>query len=157
MALLPFIPFFVGIMACKKDDYGFDAAFETNRNDTLMSHQPIGGTIKIRIGSQTFNATLFNNPTVTAFNAWLPMTLSMIELNGNEKYYTLSKDLPMNASLPGTIQTGDLMLYGANTLVIFYKSFSTSYSYTKVGRINNPEGLMAALGSGHVTVTFEVE
>jgi hypothetical protein len=113
--------------------------------------------LKITIGANVYTATLHNNATTTAFKSNLPMTIEMNELNGNEKHGDLPNSLPTNASNPGTIQTGDLLLYGSNILVLFYKTFSTSYTYTKVGRIDNPSGLAAALGSGNVTVTFEVE
>lgn len=113
--------------------------------------------LKITIGTNTFNATLYNNATVNAFKARLPMTMNMHELNGNEKYFDLPDSLPANASNPGTIQQGELMLYGSNTLVLFYKSFSTSYNYTRLARIDNPSGLAAALGSGNVIVKFELE
>ena len=113
--------------------------------------------LKISVGTNVFAATLYNNATATAFKAKLPMTINMSELNGNEKYFDLPNNLPTNASNPGSIQTGDLMVYGSNTLVLFYKTFSTSYSYTPLGRIDNPSGLAAALGSGSVTVTFEVK
>jgi hypothetical protein len=81
----------------------------------------------------------------------------MIELNGNEKYFDLPQSLPTNASNPGTVQNGKLMLYGANTLVLFYKTFATSYSYTRLGRVDDVAGLVAALGSGNVSVTFELQ
>ena len=113
--------------------------------------------LKISIGSTTFTATLYNNPTVAAFKTRLPMTINMGDLNANEKYFDLPANLPANASNPNTIQTGDLMLYGSNTLVLFYKSFSTSYNYTSLGRIENTAGLTAALGSGNVTVMFALQ
>ena len=113
--------------------------------------------LKITIGTTAFTATLYNNPTVTAFKTRLPMNINMSDLNANEKYFDLPNNLPANASNPGTIQTGDLMLYGSNTLVLFYKSFSTSYNYTRLARIDNPSGLTAALGSVNITVKFELE
>ena len=115
------------------------------------------GKLKITIGSNTFNATFYNNETATAFKTKLPLTIDMKELNGNEKYFDLPDNLPANASNPGSVQAGDLMLYGSNTLVLFYKSFSTSYNYTRIARIYNPLGLADALGSGNKTVKFEVE
>ena len=102
-------------------------------------------------------ATFSDNETAAAFKEKLPMTINMTELNGNEKYFDLSDTLPTDASNPGTIQTGDLMLYGSRTLVIFYKIFSTSYKYTRLGNIDDPSGLAAALGSGNATVTFKLE
>ena len=113
--------------------------------------------MKIKVGNSTFTATLYDNATVTALKSLLPMTVNMVELNGNEKYVDLSRSLLTAASNPGTILTGDLMLYGPSTLVPFYKTFSTSYSYTKLGRIDNVAGLVAALGTGNVSVTFELQ
>ena len=79
----------------------------------------------------------------------------MNELNGNEKYHYLSSSLPTAAYQPGTIHAGDLMLYGNNCVVLFYETFNTSYSYTRIGAIDNPSGLASALGSGDVSVRFE--
>ena len=125
-------------------------AFSANPN-------PASNQMRIKIGSSTFTVTLSDNATATAFKGMLPMTVKMSELNGNEKYFDLSVNLPTNASNPGTIQSGDLMIYGSNTLVLFYKTFSTSYSYTRLGRINDTTGLAAAVGSGDVTVNYELE
>jgi hypothetical protein len=113
--------------------------------------------LKITIGTYVFIATLYNNATVTAFKAKLPININMTELNGNEKYSDFTGNLPVNASKPGTIQAGDLMLYGSNTLVLFYKTLSTSYSYTRLGHVDNPSGIATALGSGNATVKFELE
>ena len=109
------------------------------------------------MGADTFTATLLDNPSAAAFVARLPLTVAMSELNGNEKYHDLPAGLPTNATSPGTMQAGDLMLYGTTTLVLFYQSFSTSYRYTRLGRIDNPAGLAVALGRGSVTVTFELQ
>jgi hypothetical protein len=156
--LLPLTVFFIGIIACKTDDHVItDTVNKSNNPTDTMSDQPPGSSIRIRIDSRTFRATLLDNPTVTAFKARLPLTISMSELNGNEKLYNFPTNLPTNASNPGTIHTGDLMLYGSNTLVLFYKSFPTPYSYTKLGRIDNPAELAATVGTGRITATFDLE
>jgi hypothetical protein len=140
--------------------YDKDASGPSNpdaeNNNGNNNPNPTGSQMRIKIGSSTFTATLYDNATATAFKALLPMTVNMSELNGNEKYFDLSAILPTNASNPKTIQNGDLMIYGSNTLVLFYKRFSTPYSYTRLGRINDTSGLAAALGSGNVMITYEL-
>lgn len=116
-----------------------------------------GNKMKITVGAQIFSATLFDNASVTAFKALLPLTIDMTELNGNEKYFDLPQSLPSNASNAGTIKNGDLMLYGSQTLVLFYTGFSTSYSYTKLGQVDNPAELKVALGSKNVRITFRLD
>lgn len=113
--------------------------------------------LKITIDSAVFTATLQNNMATNAFKKLLPMTINMAEHAGNEKYYNLPNSLPTNLYNPEAIQNGDIMLFGSQTLVLFYKSFSTSYNYTLLGKIDDTAGLASALGFGSVTVIFEVE
>jgi len=86
----------------------------------------------------------------------LPMTVTLKDHLSNEKFFDLSSGLTTNPSNPGRINTGDLMLYGSRTLVLFYDGFNTSYSYTRIGSIEDPAGLAQALGSGNVEVTFDI-
>lgn len=111
-------------------------------------------SVIITVNGKEFNAVFYNNETANAFINMMPLTLNMNELNGNEKYYNLSTTLPVNSERVGSIKKGDIMLYGSNCIVIFYESFNTPYSYTKIGYIENTENLSSALGSGSVSVTF---
>jgi len=106
--------------------------------------------------NQQFTATLANNEAATQFAALLPMVVTMNELNGNEKYAYLSQTLTPSSYKPGTIQTGDLMLWGNNCLVLFYKTFASSYSYTRLGKITDSSRLAEAVGTGNVTIKFEL-
>ncbi|MFM7858681.1 MAG: cyclophilin-like fold protein [Flammeovirgaceae bacterium] len=113
--------------------------------------------IKILVNGHIFKATLLDNKTANAFKEMLPLMINMIELNGNEKYYDLPKNLPTNSFNPRAIKNGDLMLYGSRTLVLFYKNFSTPYGYTKLGEVEEASGLAAALTAGDTQVSFELE
>jgi hypothetical protein len=106
------------------------------------------------VGKRRFAITLADNAAARAFVGMLPLTLDMAELNGNEKFARLPKALPTNASQPGTIRNGDLMLYGEDSLVVFYLTFESSYSYTRLGRVEDATGLASTLGSQGVRVVF---
>ena len=119
---------------------------ETNDSDNI---------VEITVNGHTFTAVLYDNDTAKAFKAMLPMTITMNELNRNEKYYYFDSSFPTDSTRPGTMKEGDLMLYGSSCLVLFYETFQSSYSYTKIGYIDDTAGLKNALGSGNVTVTYE--
>jgi hypothetical protein len=109
------------------------------------------------VGKRRFAITLTDNAAARAFVAQLPLTLEMSELNGNEKHGELPKALPTSSTTPGTIRSGDLMLYGSDTLVIFYVTFDSAYSYTRLGRVDDSSELAAALGPRGVRVVFSKE
>ena len=111
--------------------------------------------VKITIAGKSFTAVPANTPAAAEFLKRLPLTLRMNELNGNEKYAGLSDRLPADSACPGRISSGELMLYGNSTLVLFYESFPTSYSYTRIGKIKDARGLKEAVGRENITVTFE--
>lgn len=134
---------------CSKDDKNIPTQNDNGNNNTTATK------MKITIGTAVFTATFYDNPSAAALKAMLPLTIDMTELNGNEKYYNFPGPLPVNASVGGDIKAGDLTLYGNNVMVLFYKSFNASYSYTKLGYIDNPAGLADALGAGNVVVKFE--
>ena len=107
--------------------------------------------INIIINNENFILNLEDNETTKEFIKLLPQEFNMKELNGNEKYVYLDSSLPTNSSNPKQIEKGDVMLFGDNCLVIFYKSFNTSYSYTRIGHIDN----LPDLGNDNVIVKFE--
>lgn len=111
--------------------------------------------IKISINGQNFSARLEDNPSARAFAEKLPLEVDMRELNGNEKYFYMDSDLPSDSERVKQIHAGDLMLFGSNCVVIFYKDFSTSYSYTRLGKIEDATDLAKVLGAGNVHVTFK--
>ena len=110
--------------------------------------------VLMTFGTHRFTVTLDDGPAARAFTQLLPLTLDMPDLNGNEKHVSLPRPLPVDASKPGTIHAGDVMLYGNDTRVVFYKTFPSAYSYTRIGRVADAAGLARALGSGSQRITF---
>lgn len=111
--------------------------------------------VLIAIGEYEFTATLEENETAKEFMELLPLSISMDDVNGNEKYFKLGENIKNNEPfVPGEIKSGDIMCYGEAGLVLFYQTFSTSYSYVPIGRIDNTEKLQEAIGGGSVIINF---
>ena len=124
---------------------------ENDNNIIENDSAEVISSMKVIINGKQYVIQLEDNKTAKSFVNLLPQEYNMSELNGNEKYIYLDITLPTNPSNPKHINSGDVMLYGNNCLVIFYKSFDTSYSYTKVGHIDNLDNL----GNGSITAKFE--
>ena len=108
------------------------------------------------VDARRFAVTLEDGPAARAFVNMLPITLEMAELNGNEKHARLPRSLPAAPERVGTIRAGDVLLYGDDTLVVFYDSFRSGYRYTRLGHIDDDGGLGVVLGSGMRRVTFSM-
>ena len=141
-----------------KDDDSDNSNNNDNKQETdINTNEEVDGDdlrmkINLTINGNNFTATLEDNETTRELLNRLPLELNMSELNGNEKYYYFDDSLPTNSYRPGSINTGDIMLYGNDCLVIFYESFNTTYSYTRIGRIDNANNLDKVVGSGSVNV-----
>ena len=112
-------------------------------------------TMQMKIGDKIYSVVLQDNSTTKVLQEILPMTVKMSEFNGNEKYYHFRETLPSKPERVEQINSGDVMLFGDDCLVVFYKDFKTTYSYTRIGRIENPADLEQTLGRGSVAITFE--
>ena len=122
-----------------------------NNNKAIDNKSEVIDKMRIIINNKEYIINLEDNETTKAFINLLPQEFNMNELNGNEKYVYLDSNLPTNSYNPKEIDKGDVMLYGDNCLVIFYKSFKTSYSYTKIGHIDN----LPDLDNSNIKVKFE--
>ena len=116
-----------------------------------------GKTMQITIGQHRFAADLADTAAAAELRELLPLTLNMADHLSNEKHGELPRTLNRNDSRPGRIQAGDIMLWQGNTLVVFYESFDSAYSYTRLGKIREVENLKAAVGRGHIEMRFGME
>ncbi|KIR03624.1 hypothetical protein P261_02439 [Lachnospiraceae bacterium TWA4] len=110
----------------------------------------------VTVGGKTFLATLEENDAVTEFIQMMkenPVTIDMSDYSGFEKVGSLGRNLT-TSNEQTTTTAGDIVLYNGNQIVIFYGS--NSWSYTRLGKIDDLSGWEAALGSGDVSVTFSV-
>ena len=112
--------------------------------------------MNVQIGDYTFTATLEQNQAVNELIDMMkkgPVTIEMSDYSGFEKVGPLGKGLTTDNHQTTTTE-GDIVLYSGNQIVIFYGS--NSWSYTRIGKIDDLTNWKKALGSGDVTAVFTV-
>ena len=107
--------------------------------------------MNVQIGDQTFTATLADTTAAQEFAQMLPMTITLDDYGGFEKVGSLGKSLTTSNSQT-TTAAGDIVLYNSSNIVMFYGS--NSWSYTRLGKIDDLTGWTDALGHGSVTAIF---
>ncbi len=125
-------------------------------NSLNINNNSNSKSAKLLINNKEYSITLEDNETVDALINNMPLNLSMNNLNGNEFYSYLDFTLPTNSYNPGKINKGDIYLYGNNCLVIFYESFNTSYSYTKIGKLDDVEVLDNIKSKNNIIVSLKI-
>ena len=147
------------------ENAGESSVQETERNETDTAETDIQDNMEenkvenmnVQVGDVVFSATLEKNEAMSALVEMMresPVVIQMSDYSGFEKVGPLGTSLPTSNSQT-TTQAGDIVLYNGNQIVIFYGS--NSWSYTRLGHIDNLTGWEEALGSGDVTVTFSLE
>ena len=106
----------------------------------------------IKINDHEYLFELKDTAVANEIKSKLPFTIKMTNLNGNEVYHRFGQDFTKNEKSVGTINTGDIYLYESDCLVLFYKTFSTSFKYSEIGKLKDPTGLDNVIGSGDVIV-----
>ncbi len=130
-------------------------SFSAAQNEKITENEM---KISVTVSGKQFSAVLFQTKAAQEFAEKLPPVLHMRDYNRNEKFCDLpSHDFTLEKTVPSAIRSGDIMLYGTDTLVIFYKDIAPNrYAYTPIGRIENAEELHSVMNSDIVTVYFEL-
>ncbi len=115
--------------------------------------------IKIKVNSNVLEVKLEDNEATRSLVEKLKngdISVNANEYGGFEKVGNLGFSLPRNDESI-TTSAGDIVLYQGNQISLFYNS--NSWSYTKLGKVQNVSGaeLKNILGSGNVTLILSID
>ena len=172
--LLVMIIALFGLTACANGNNGTSGEHGggvggTVDNDASGNEQPNGSQsgandnevitkMYITINGSKLEVTLESNASTAALIERLKggdITYTARDYGGFEKVGELGFSLPSNDTQM-TTQSGDVILYSGDQIVLFYGS--NSWRYTRLGRINGytPSQLREAFGTGSVQVTISL-
>lgn len=126
---------------------------EPKQEETMMEKE-----LKMRIGETEVQVTWEENESVQALKELVkdkPLSIQMSMYGGFEQVGSIGTSLPRN-DRQTTTNSGDIVLYSGNQVVVFYGS--NSWAYTRLGHITdkNQNDMRDLLGNGDVTITFYV-
>ena len=117
------------------------------------------GELYLKIGEEPVEVRWEENESVSFLKDCVKEEALSADLSmygGFEQVGSLGVSVPRN-DVQTVTESGDIVLYSGNQIVIFYGS--NSWSYTRLGHIENksPSEMKELLGNGDVTVTLYTE
>ena len=133
---------------------------QNNENPTENKEYSMPSEIKITVSGKTLPVKIEDNEATKALVAALreaSITYEAHDYGGFEKVGALGRTLPANNSQI-TTQSGDVILYSGNQIVLFYGS--NTWSYTRLGKIQyeSLDELKSFLKAreGNISVTLSI-
>jgi hypothetical protein len=144
--------FSISLVSCSSIE---DSIFSTSQANEVLSSvssfEEDSNNMNISLEGVVYSCKTEDNNTVRALKNLLPLKISMEDLNGNEKYAYVAQSIKKDQeSIPKSINAGDLMVFSDNCLVLFYKSFKTSYSYVRIGSIQIDEAFTSLMAKDKI-------
>ncbi len=126
---------------------------EPKQEETMMEKE-----LKMRIEETEVQVTWEENESVQALKELVKdksLSIQMSMYGGFEQVGSIGTSLPRN-DRQTTTNSGDIVLYSGNQVVVFYGS--NSWAYTRLGHITNKNqnDMRDLLSNGDVTITFYV-
>ena len=110
-------------------------------------------TMRLLIGEEEIPVAWEENESVKALQKLSPLTIQMSMYGGFEQVGPIGQNIVREDQQTVT-DSGDIVLYSGNQIVIFYGS--NSWAYTRLGHIDLSEQEMRnLLSNGDVTITLE--
>lgn len=131
-------------------------AAEEEREESKAADEETEGaenTMRLLIGESEVPVTWEGNASVNALKDLCPITIQMSRYGGFEQVGPIGQNIVREDEQTVT-DSGDIVLYSGNQIVIFYGS--NSWAYTRLGHINlSNQEMRNLLGGGDVTITLE--
>ena len=142
----------VGMTACGDTSQ----PLESDIDDRAEEGEDTDMKMNVKVGDKSFTATLEDNAATRELIELMkeaPISIDMNDYSGFEKVGPLGRSLTTD-NQQTTTTAGDIVLYSGNQIVMFYGS--NSWSYTRIGKIDDLSGWEDALGSGNITAVFSL-
>lgn len=110
--------------------------------------------VVLEIGDNVFSVELAKTEAAKQFQRLFPLTFTMEKYNVIECYTDLDCELPASPVRPGRIDVGEFYLGGSQRLYLSLRSTRWAGIMTPIGKVENIEGFVEAVGEGNVEMTF---